>query len=91
LTELAAAEQSQVILSLLELRDDIELPLPRTTVPAMARLALRHPTLNLLNLEAVAVGQLLGATLLLSAETASGVLPAVLAAERIEWKTIERN
>jgi hypothetical protein len=89
--ELPAAEQEQAILSLLELRDDIDLPAPRTTVPAMARLALRHPTLNLLNLEAVAVGHSLGATLLLSKETARGVLPAVLAAEGIRWELVERT
>ena len=66
-------DQEQAILSLLELRDDIALPDPRVTVPAMAQLSRRHPRLNLLNLEAAA----------------AGVLPEVLASERLHWRTIE--
>jgi hypothetical protein len=82
------SEQERAILSLLELPDNIGLPEPRATVPAMARVALRHPHLNLLNLEAVAAGATLDATLWLSPPAASGVLPAVLDAEGIRWTPI---
>ena len=86
--QLEKDEQEQAILGLLELRNDILLPDPRPTVPRMARIAKRHPWLNLLNLEAVAVGQLLKATLWLSAEAANGVLPAVLDQEHVAWRTV---
>jgi hypothetical protein len=76
-------------LSLLELRTDILLPDSRQTVPRMARIAERHPRLNLLNLEAVAVGQLLAGTLWLSPETGGGVLPSVLDEEHVAWRTVE--
>ena len=66
----------------------IDLPDPRRTVPAMVGVAMRHARLNLLNLEAVAMGQVLGATLWLSTETATGVLPGVLDQERVAWRTI---
>jgi hypothetical protein len=81
-------EQERAILSLLELRSDILLPDPRQTVPRMARIAKRHPRLNLLNLEAVAIGQLLGGTIWLSREAADGVLPAVLDQEHVAWQTV---
>jgi len=84
---LDAAEQSQAILSLLELREDIALPNPRATVPAMAGIASRHPRLNLLNLEAAATGQILDATLWLSPSAAEGILPSVLDAEGVAWHT----
>ena len=86
--QLARPDQERAISSLLELRDDIGLPSPRLTVPAMVDLAARHSRLNLLNLEAVAVGRLLAATLWLSVESAAGVLPAVLDAERVAWTTV---
>jgi hypothetical protein len=86
--QLAAREQETAILSLLELRDDIGLPDPRGTVPVMADVARRHPQLNLLNLEAVAAAQLLGAAVWLSAPAANGVLPGVLDAERLRWKLV---
>jgi hypothetical protein len=86
--QLDEADQERAILSLLELRTDISLPEPRPTVPRMAVLASRHPRLNLLNLEAVAVGQLLAATLWLSTETTQGVLPAVLDQEQVSWQPI---
>lgn len=86
--ELDNDDQEQAILSLLELRSDIELPDSRPTVPRMAQIAKRHPRLNLLNLEAVAVGQLTGATVWLSAEAAGGVLPDVLDQEGVTWKTV---
>lgn len=82
------SEQERAILSLLELPDDIGLPAPRATVPAMAHVARRHPRLNLLNLEAVAAGATLDATLWLSPPAAAGLLPAVLDAEGITWTTI---
>jgi hypothetical protein len=86
--QLEEADQERAIVSLLDLREDISLPDPRTTVPAMVGIASRHPRLNLLNLEAVATGQLLAATLWFSPETAEGVLPAVLDQERVTWRTI---
>ena len=86
--QLEAPEQEAAIASLLNLREDIALPDPRVTVPAMVDVASRHPRLNLLNLEAVATGWLLGATLLLSPETTGGVLPAVLDKEHVDWSTV---
>lgn len=83
-----ATEQAAAVLSLLELRADISLPDPRPTVPQMVRIAARNPQLNLLNLEAVAVGMLLEATLWLSPESAAGILPVVLEREGLPWRTI---
>jgi hypothetical protein len=54
----------------------------------MADVSLRHPRLNLLNLEAVASARLQSASIWLSVESASGILPSVLNAESIEWTTI---
>ena len=81
-------QQETAIASLLDLRGDIGLPEPRPIVPAMVDIAARHPRLNLLNLEAVAVGHSLGATLWLSVESASGVLPDVLDRESVAWQTV---
>jgi hypothetical protein len=86
--QLAESEQERAILSLLELRDDIGLPDPRTTVPLMADISRRHGQLNLLDLEAVAAARLLNATVWLSPPAASGVLPAVLDAERLRWTVV---
>jgi hypothetical protein len=86
--ELETPEQERAILSLLELRGDIHLPDPRPTVPAMVDVSRRHPRLNLLNLEAVAAGLLLGARYWLSGETAQGVLPGVLDEEGVAWRTV---
>jgi len=86
--QLALAEQERAILSLLELREDIGLPDPRATVPAMADISRRHAQLNLLNLEAVAAARLLSATVWLSAPAAAGVLPAVLDAEGVRWQSV---
>jgi hypothetical protein len=86
--QLEREEQERAILSLLELRGDIVLPDSRPTVPRMAQIATRHPRLNLLNLEAVATGQLLGATVWLSVEAAGGVLPAVLDQEHVAWQAV---
>jgi hypothetical protein len=86
--EVGPPHQERAIASLLELPDDIALPDPRPVVPTMVEIAGRHPRLNLLNLEAVAVGRLLPASLWLSAETAAGVLPAALDAEGVTWETV---
>jgi len=85
---LAASEQERAILSLLELRDDIGLAEPRAIVPAMAHLALRHPKLNLLNLEAAATALILGGTVWLSGPGAAGILPSALDAEGARWNAI---
>lgn len=86
--ELVNIEQERAILSLLELRDDIGLPDPRPTVPVMADVARRHPRLNLLNLEVVAVAHLRASTVWLSEQGSAGVLPGVLDVEGIGWETI---
>jgi len=86
--ELAADDQGLAILSLLELREDIGLADPRTTVPAIVDVAGRHPRLNLLNLEAVAVARVLTATIWLSDQGSAGVLPPVLNAEGIAWRKV---
>jgi hypothetical protein len=86
--QLAAHEQERAILSLLELRDDIGLPDPRSTVPVMADIALDHPQLNLLNLEAAASAAVLNAEVWLSEPSSTGVLPGVLDAQGIGWKTV---
>jgi hypothetical protein len=86
--QLPAREQEHAILSLLELRDDIELPDPRVTVPLMADIAARYPRLNLLNLEAAALARSLPATVWLSEESSAGILPAVLDDEGVAWATI---
>ena len=81
--------QSSAIRSRLALREDVGLPDPRSTVPVMAELSERHPRLNLLNLEAVAAGLVLNATVLLSIEASAGVLPEVLDDEGIAWLTVQ--
>ncbi len=87
---LAPADQRAAIASLLELRDDIGLPDPRRTVPLMAALSGRHPRLNLLNLEATAAALVLGGAVWMSEEAAAGLLPAVLDAEGVLWRTVLR-
>lgn len=86
--QLETVEQEQAILSLLELRPDILLPDPRSTVPTMVDVSRRHPQLNLLNLEAVAAGMILAAGFWLSRETTAGILPGVLDEEGIAWRTV---
>jgi hypothetical protein len=81
--------QATAIRSLLVLPDTIGLADPRSTVPLMAELSERHPRLNLLNLEAAAAGLVLDATVLLSIEATRGVLPGVLDAENIRWRTVD--
>ena len=48
----------------------------------------RHPRLNLLNLEAVATARLLRATVWLSPQGATGMLPEVLGAEDLAWESM---
>lgn len=86
--QLPADDQGRAILSLLELREDIGLPDPRATVPAMVDIVGRYPRLNLLNLEAVAVARVLTGSIWLSDEGAAGILPPVLDAEGITWRTV---
>lgn len=87
--QLDTEEQSKSIRSLLTLRDGIGLPDPRVTVPVMADLSDRHPRLSLLNLEATAAAVVIGGTLLLSTEGASGILPGVLDDEGLAWVAVE--
>jgi hypothetical protein len=54
----------------------------------MVSVADRHPRLNVLNLEAVATARWLRATVWLSPEGTSGMLPDVLGAEQLAWETI---
>lgn len=86
--DLPADGQRRAIASMLQLPEEIGLPQPRHVVPLMVAAAGRHPKLNMLNLEAVAAAQFLQATVWLSLEGASGVLPDVLAAEKIAWRTV---
>lgn len=83
------SQQTAAIRSLLVLRDDIELPNPRATVPVMAELSDRHPRLNLLNLEAAASARVVRATVLLSSQAAKGVLPTMLDAEGVSWEMVD--
>jgi hypothetical protein len=55
----------------------------------MAGLSRRHPNLNVPNLEAAAAARTLGATVWLSERATAGVLPSVLDADRIAWRTVE--
>lgn len=86
---LAPSQQTAAIRSLLVLRDDIELPNPRATVPVMAELSERHPRLNLLDLEAAASARVVEATVLLSAQAAKGLLPTVLDAKGLSWEIVD--
>ena len=85
--QLADDLQEAAIATLLTLPERIELPDPRTTVPLMVTVGGRHPKLNLLNLEAVAVAVNTGAHILLAERAATGILPEVLAAEQIDWSS----
>lgn len=86
--ELPRGDQQRAIAAMLQLPEEIGLPRPRHVVPLMVAAAGRHPKLNLLNLEAVAAAQFLGATVWLSPEGARGILPDVLATESIAWRAI---
>ncbi|MHB8681563.1 MAG: hypothetical protein ACYDA2_05640 [Acidimicrobiales bacterium] len=86
--ELPPAEQGRAIASMLHLPEEIGLPRLRDVVPLMVRVAGRHPVLNVLNLEAVAMAHSLHATVWLSPEGAQGMLPHILDAEGLDWETI---
>lgn len=73
---------------MLQLPEQIELPSPRHVVPLMVAVAGRNPTLNVLNLEAVAAARLLRATVWLSPEGAAGILPTVLESENLAWEVV---
>lgn len=85
---LSPARQSALVQSFMELPPRIALPDPRRTVPAMVGLSERHPRLNVLNLEAVALAQDQEASIWLCERGARGVLAAVLDAESIGWLVI---
>lgn len=53
----------------------------------MVTVARRHPKLNLLNLEAVAVAMETGAHVLLAERATTGILPEVLVAEQVDWSS----
>lgn len=82
-------QQAMAIQAMLALPDDIALPEPRAVVPMMTDVHTRHPRLNLLNLEAIAAAKVLDAQVLLSPQSASGLLPSVLDTEAVPWRTIE--
>lgn len=86
--DLPVDEQRRAIASMLQLPAEIGLPPTRHVVPLMVAMARRRPTLNLLNLEVVAAAHFLQATVWLSPEGASGILPDVLAAENITWRMV---
>ncbi len=81
--------QGMAIAAMLGLPDHIELPDPRRLVPEMVAVHRRHPQLNLLNLEASAAAHLLAAHVALSPAAASGILPAILDEEAVDWVTLE--
>ena len=81
-------QQRRAIASMLQLPEEIGLPQSRQVVPIMVAVAGRHPSLNLLNLEAAATAHMLRATIWLSPETASGILPTVLESEGLDWETV---
>lgn len=82
-------QQAARIDALLHLRDDIALPDHRQVVPVMAAMSRRHGQLNLLNLEAVASAKAVTAEIWLSAPSSAGVLPPVLDAEAVTWRTVQ--
>jgi hypothetical protein len=86
--DVPADEQRRAIAAMLRLPEEIGLPLSRNVVPLMAAVVGRHPRLNLLNLEAVATAHLLQATVWLSPEAASGILPDVLRSEGLDSETV---
>jgi hypothetical protein len=86
--ELQPLEQQKTISAILQLPENIGLTDTRQLVPLMLEIAGRHPRLNLVNLEAVAAARFLTATIWLSPEAASGVLPAVLDEENLTWQSV---
>lgn len=87
--ELSTQQREATIDRLLVLPERIGLPDARVVVPEMARLARLHERLNLLNLEVAATAILYRSVVWLTAESAAGVLPAVLDAEGVRWRVVE--
>jgi hypothetical protein len=86
---LPAALQDEAVGSLLSLPEQLLVADARRVVPAMADVAVRHPRLNLLNVEVTAAALVHRAEVWLSPPSAEGVLPDVLESERIPWKVRE--
>jgi len=82
-------EQQRAVAAMLRLPDDIGLAEPRRIVPLMAEVSTRRPMLNLMTLEAAATARVLDAPVWLSPQSAAGVLPDALDAERIRWSVVE--
>ena len=87
--QLNLARQRAAIRELLRLPTEIELPDMRRVVPEMARLAERHARLNVMNLQAAAAAKVHELDVALSPKAATGVLPAVLDDEQIDWRVVE--
>lgn len=83
---LPATLQHEAVGSLLSLPEELLLADARRVVPAMADVAVRHPRLNLLNVEVVAAAIAHRAEVWLSPPSAEGVLPDVLDGERVPWR-----
>ncbi|MGQ0744739.1 MAG: hypothetical protein ACT4OS_10485 [Acidimicrobiales bacterium] len=81
--------QVRAIESLLRLPKEVGLPDQRMVIPEMARLARRHPQLDLPDLEAAAAAVLNGWLVLLSPPAARGVLPPVLDEEKLGWEVVD--
>jgi hypothetical protein len=87
--DLSEREQGRAISAMLQLPAEIGLPESRRVVPHMVDISLRHPMLNIVNLEVVAMARSIGASVWLSPPSAAGVLPDALDAEDIVWDSIE--
>jgi hypothetical protein len=73
---------------MLQLPHNIGLPEPRRLVPEMVAVHRRHPTLNLLNVEATAAATMNSARVLLSHLAAQGLLPSALDQQGTEWEVV---
>ena len=80
---IGATRQARAIEQLLQLREDISLPEPRSAVSTMVGVASRHPRLNLLNIEATAAAIDTADVVWLSPKANEGLLPGVLDAEGV--------
>jgi len=85
---LGPGHRAAALQHMLALPGDVGLPEPRLIVPVMVDVQGRHPSLNLVNTEAVAAALLLEAKMVLSPPTARGQLEAVLPIERIVFQTV---
>jgi len=71
---------------MLRFPDDVGLTSSCDFVPQLVEVASRRPTLNQLNLDAVAAARVLGAEIWLSPPETTAILPPVLDEESIRWK-----